>query len=117
MGYDMYLIKADKRKLKEENYPLWQDIENATMREVTTYYPVLRDFYQDHDELCWTFEEYNLVSEKTLIELINWLENKIAIENFGLDNSEERTTKMVYDNIKNWIPLQENEVIYFEEDN
>jgi len=113
----MYLIKADKRKLKEENYPLWQDIYNSQIQEVNSYYPVLREFYQNHDELHWTYEQYNLISEETLIELIEWLKDKIDTEHFGLDVSEERTTKMVYDYIKNWIPLQENEVIYFEEDN
>ncbi|WP_180272671.1 hypothetical protein [Konateibacter massiliensis] len=37
-------------------------------------------------------------------------------KNFGLDSSEERMTKMVYENIKDWIPLKENEIVYFEED-
>ena len=116
MGYDMCLIKVDKRKIKEENYPLWKDIDNATINEVDSYYPVLRDFYQNHDELHWVYEEYNIISEKTLSEIIEWLKNKIDTESFGLDNSEEGMTRMVYDNIKNWLPLKANEIIYFEED-
>lgn len=117
MGYDMYLIKADKRKLKTIGERIYyDDIERATIDDVNSYYPVLRDFYQDRDELHWTYEEYNEISEETLIEIIVWLKSKIDTENFGLDNSEELMTKMVYENIKNWIPLKENEVVYFEED-
>lgn len=116
MGYDMYLIKADKSKLKKLEYPLWQDIDAATLQEVNSYYSVLRAFYQEHDELHWTYEEYNIVSEKTLLEIIKWLKDKIDTENFGLDGSEERMTRMVFNNIKEWIPLKENEIVYFEED-
>jgi len=116
MGYDMYLIKADKRKLKKVEYPFYEDVDKATIDEVSSYYPVLRDFYQDHDELHWTYEEYNIVSEKTLLEMIEWLKNKIDIEKFGIDRSEETMTKMVYNSIKNWLPLEENEIVYFEED-
>lgn len=116
MGYDMYLVKADKNKLRKLEYPLWQEIDIATLHEVNSYYPVLRDFYQNHDEIHWTYEEYNIVSEETLIQIIKWLKNKIETEDFGLDSSEERMSKMVYDNIKDWIPLKENEVVYFEED-
>jgi len=117
MGYDMYLIKADKIKLNNtENEIYYKDIERATIDDVNSYYPVLNNFYQEHDELRWAYEEYNMVSEKTLTEIIEWLKNKIDTENFGLDNSEETMTKMVYARIKNWIPLKENEIIYFEED-
>lgn len=116
MGYDMYLIKADKSKLSKEEYPLWQEIDNATIEEVNSYYPVLRDFYQADDELHWTYEAYNIVSEKTLTEIINWLKDKIDTENFGLDSSEETMSKMVYNNIKDWFPLKGNEIVYFEED-
>jgi hypothetical protein len=116
MGYDMYLIKADINKLKKLEYPLWQDVDAATLQEVNSYYPVLRDFYQSNDELHWTYEEYNVVTEETLTQIIAWLKNKIDTENFGLDSNEERMTKMVYRNIKDWLPLKENEVIYFEED-
>lgn len=116
MGYDMYLVKADKSKIRKEEYPLWQDINEATINEVNSFYPVLRDFYQNRDELHWTYEEYNLVTEQTLSEIIEWLKDKIDTEYFGLDVWEERMSKMVYNNIKNWLPLKENEVIYFEED-
>lgn len=91
MGYDMYMIKVDKNKVRNLEEPLWQEIQVAMIDEVNSYYPVLRNFYQDHDELHWTYEEYNILSETIL-------------------------TKMVYENIKDWIPLKENEIVYFEED-
>lgn len=93
-----------------------RDFSRVSVHEVNSYYPVLRDFYQDHDELHWTYEEYNILSEITLTEIIEWLKEKINTENFGLDSSEEKMTKMVYNDIKNWFPLKENEVVYFEED-
>ena len=46
MGYDMYLIKVDKSKIKHsEGYMLYEDINNATINEVNSYYPVLSEFY------------------------------------------------------------------------
>ena len=66
--------------------------------------------------ICIGLCEYNIISEKTLAKIIEWLKNKIDTENFGLDSSEETMTKMIYKNIKNWIPLKENEIVYFEED-
>lgn len=117
MGYDMYLIKADKRKLRDMNDPYWGNLNEATIDEVNSYYPVLREFYNDRDDLSWRYEEYNLISEKTLSDIITWLSDKIAAERFmSLDPSEERMTKMVYNNIKDWVPLSENEAVYFEED-
>jgi len=112
----MYLIKANKNKLNEIEYPSYKDVDRATIDEVNSYYPVLRAFKLDHDEIHWTYEEYNIVLEQTLLEIIEWLKNKIDIENFGLDSSEETMTKMVYNHIKNWFPLKENEIVYFEED-
>ena len=117
MGYDMYLIKADKRKLDTIGTEIYyENMDRATIDSVNSYYPVLSNFYQDHDELHWMYEEYNIISERTLLEIIEWMKNKIDTENFGLDSSEETMTKMVYKHIKNWIPLKENEVVYFEED-
>ncbi|WP_180272670.1 hypothetical protein [Konateibacter massiliensis] len=45
MGFDMYLIKVDKNKIRNLEEPLWQEIQDATIDEVDNYYPVLHDFY------------------------------------------------------------------------
>ena len=73
----MYLIKANKNKLNEIEYPSFIDVDRAMIDEVNSYYPVLRAFKLDHDEIHWTYEEYNIVLEQTLLEIIEWLKNKI----------------------------------------
>lgn len=113
----MYLIKVDKLKIEHINNPYWEDIDAATIDEVNSYYPVLRDFYQDRDDLHWIYEEYNIIPENVLSDIIKWLKDKIDAERFlELDTREETMTRMVYNNIKDWLPLRENEILYFTED-
>ena len=116
MGYDMNLYKVDKNKLENTEDLLWQDIDSAIIKEVDSYYPVLSDFQKKYN-LLWKYEEYNIVPEQTLVEMISWLKERIHTKEFlNLDTKEAIMTKYVYDAIKDWLPLKENEIIYFEED-
>jgi hypothetical protein len=119
MGYDMYLIKADKTKIRDISNPYFTDFELATIDEVNSCYPVLRKFYLDRDDLEWIYEEYNIVSENVLSDIVAFL--KLSTERndykdcFGEDFNGVMT-KYVYEKIKGWLPLKENEIVYFEED-
>lgn len=115
MGYDMYLLKVDKRKLNPDEL-FWEVINNATISSVNSYYPVLRDFENSHTNIHWTYEEYNLVSENTFKEIVESLKTKLESPNTKWYKHEKSTTECVYNQIKDWLPLKENEVIYFEED-
>lgn len=113
----MYLIKADKTKIHHiGGYLLYDDIQKATIDEVNSYKPVLDRFYQQRDDIHWIREEYNIVSEKVLLDIVDWLKNLIENENYDDFDDDGRMVRYVYESIKDWCPLKENEVVYFEED-
>ena len=112
----MNLYKVDKNKLENIEDLLWQDIDSAIIKEVDSCYPVLDEFQKEFN-LFWKYEEYNVVSEQTLVKMVSWLKERIDTKGFlNSDTKEAIMTKHIYNVIKNWLPLKENELIYFEED-
>lgn len=116
IGYDMYLIKADKRKLSTLDglKIYYEEMERATICDINSYDPILRRFHNDREDLRWIWEEYNYIPSDVFSDIVNWLKEKIENEDF--EPGYDRMYRMVYDNIKDWLPLSEYEAVFFEED-
>jgi len=116
MGYDMFLIKADKRKIRDIGNIYYEDIESAVISECNSYRAILRDFISSRKDIAWRWEEYNIVPESIMSDIISWFKDIIHSENWLDNDNDGRMTKYVYEEVKNWLPLKEHEVILFEED-